>query len=194
MPILNADGKIDKKAEILAPIDNPDSNVSGQQRRLAALEPWIAKLDLEPLPKIATPNNAWSKLHAGASERQRRKGEEKMLKGRRKAAEKYNEDLPKATEDYEKDMRKLDKEEAKVRRKEEGSKLEKELAKVEKEREKVRREYEEETGKVEEDRIKDDKEHMGMRKILWLVIGNLDADSGVGENPDVDDEEGRSRV
>ena len=63
-----------------------------------------------------------------------------------------------------------------VERKEKGKKLDSELRKVEKERAKVRKEYEKEMRSVEKDKRKDDKEEEGIRKILWIVIRELNND------------------
>ena len=181
IPILEADGKIDKKSPLLEPIEDPleFDTVSAQQRRLRSLEGWIQHLDITPLPEQHVPDNVMSKMHAAASERQRERGEKKMVKDRRKAQEDYDKDSRKAQEDYEKDMRKLGKEEEKVRRKESPDKIDKKLKKIEKEKEKIAKEYEKEMRKVDKDRRKDDKEEKSMRKILWILIRNVDDTSGM---------------
>lgn len=170
MPILTDSGKIDKKASLLNPIESADLSITGQQRRLDALEPWIAELDLEPLPELATPDNPLSKWSAGASEKQRTKGEEKMMKRRREAHEKHEKETAKADKEFGKEIRKLDKEEEKVRRKEEGKKLEEELRKIEKERAKAQKEFDKKTTEAEKDKRKESKEEEHMRKILWLMV------------------------
>ncbi|EXM16093.1 hypothetical protein RAB80_011469 [Fusarium oxysporum f. sp. vasinfectum] len=142
------------------------------QRRLQALEPWIAPLELTPLPELHVPDNFVSKMHASTSERQRKKEEKKMTKDRAKAHEDWTEDSRKARKDYEKEMRKIEGEFAKTQRKhaDEPRKLEKELKKLDKEREKCQKEYEKEMRNVDKDRRKDDKEEEGVRKVLWLLI------------------------
>jgi hypothetical protein len=180
IPILDAAGKIDKKSRLLDDIDvQTVRTVSGQERRLMALSQWIAPLEVTPLPEIEQQKNPLSRLNQAASERQRRKGEEKLIEDREKAHKKMSEDGSKAEREYQKEMRKLDKEEEKVRRKEDGHKLEKELEKIEKERRKAEREYEKESDKL----MKEDKEEKALRKILWLVIRNLEDDSGAGPDP-----------
>ena len=180
IPILDAAGKIDKKSKLLDDIDVQNTrNVSGQERRLMALSHWTAPLEVTPLPEIEQQKNPLSRLNQAASERQRRKGEEKLIEDREKAHKKMTKDGSKAEREYEKEMRKLEKEEEKVRRKEDGRKLDKELEKIEKERRKAEREYEKETGKL----MKEDKEEKALRKILWLVIRNLEDDSGAGPDP-----------
>lgn len=69
--------------------------------------------------------------------------------------------------------------------------MRKELEKVEKERSKAEKDYEKEMQKVQKDTVKDDKEHKGMRKVLWLITRDLDAESGVEreENSDIGAEE-----
>lgn len=190
MPILDAaSGKIDKKAPLLGPLEDISQlgSLGVQQRRLQALEPWIEPLSVSLLPQIETPSYILGKMSAGASERQRRKGEENLLRSRRKALEGYEESSRKAQEDYDKDMSKLDRKEAKAHAKksDDPNKLDKRLQKVERKREKATREYEEEIEKLEKDRLKDDKEEKGVRKILWLVIRNVADPSGPGPNPDV---------
>ncbi|KAF5531585.1 cytochrome P450 oxidoreductase [Fusarium mexicanum] len=174
MPILNDEGKIEKNSMILGPLEDmsAQSSVTVQQRRLQALEPWIAPLDLTPLPELHVPDNFVSKMHASTSERQRKKEEKKMTKDRAKAHDDWTEDSRKAREDYEKEMRKIGEELAKAQRKhvDEPRKLEKELKKLDREREKCEKEYEKEMRKVDKDRRKDDKEEEGVRKVLWLLI------------------------
>ncbi|KAI1047243.1 hypothetical protein LB505_013301 [Fusarium chuoi] len=174
MPILNSEGKVDKNSMILGPLEDVSSQapVTVQQRRLQALEPWIAPLDLIPLPDLHVPDNFVSKMHASTSERQRKKEEKKITKDRAKAHEDWNKDSRKAREDFEKEMRKREEDFAKVQRKhgDEPRKLERELKKLDKEREKCEKEYEKEMKKVDKDRRKDDKEEEGVRKVLWLLI------------------------
>ncbi|KAG9499527.1 hypothetical protein J7337_007983 [Fusarium musae] len=174
MPILNQEGKIEKNSMILGPLEDvsAQSPITVQQRRLQALEPWIAPLDLTPLPELHVPDNFVSKMHASTSERQRKKEEKKMTKDRAQAHEDWTEDSRKAREDYEKDMRKIEEDLAKVHRKhaDEPRKLERELKKLDREREKCEREYEKEMKKVDKDRRKDDKEEESVRKVIWLLI------------------------
>ncbi|KAG6364279.1 hypothetical protein INS49_005878 [Diaporthe citri] len=172
MPILNASGKAEKNLSLLAPIVETEGceaePVSVQQRRIEVMVPWIQPLDVSPLPEVNAPDNIWSKLHAKASERQRGKEEKKLLKDRNKAHEDYDKDSKKAQYELDKKTRELFKE-----RKKKGKKLDSELRKVEKERHKVRKEYEKEMRSVEKDKRKDDKEEEGIRKILWVIIRNL---------------------
>ncbi|KAI7759890.1 hypothetical protein LZL87_010312 [Fusarium oxysporum] len=174
MPVLNDEGKVKKNSMILGPLEDlsAQSSVTVQQRRLQALEPWIAPLELTPLPELHVPDNFVSKMHASTSERQRKKEEKKMTKDRAKAHEDWTEDSRKARKDYEKEMRKIEEEFAKVQRKhaDEPRKLERELKKLDREREKCEKEYEKEMRKVYKDRRKDDKEEEGVRKVLWLLI------------------------
>lgn len=191
MPILDpATGKIDKSAPVLAPLEVPSQDglqsISSHQRTLDALGTWIAPLDVAPLPEIKKSDNILGKLHTAASERQRKKEEKKVLKDRGKTRKHYERDSREATEEFEKEMRKLEKEETKVRSKESAEKLQKQLARIERKREKLARELEKETAKVEEDKMKDDKEEKGVRKILWLLIRNIDDPSGPGPNPDLE--------
>lgn len=177
MPILNASGRVEKNLSILGPIAEIENHepepITVHQRRFAVMEPWIQHMEVSPLPEVNAPDNIWSKLHAKASERQRGKEEEKLLKDRRKAVKEYDKDSKEAQHELEKKTRELLKEEQKILRKEKGNKLESELRKVEKERGKVQREYEKEMRSIEKDKRKDDKEEEGIRKILWVVIRTL---------------------
>ncbi|KAJ9421176.1 cytochrome P450 [Fusarium oxysporum] len=174
IPILDGNGKIEKNSMVLGPCEDvsAQSSITVQQRRLQAFEPWIAPLELTPLPELYVPDNFVSKMHASTSERQRKKEEKKMTKDRAKAHEDWTEDSRKARKDYEKEMRKIEEEFAKTQRKhaDEPRKLEKELKKLDKEREKCQKEYEKEMRKANKDRRKDDKEEEGVRKVLWLLI------------------------
>ncbi|KAF4960769.1 hypothetical protein FGADI_712 [Fusarium gaditjirri] len=174
IPILDGNGKIEKNSIVLGPCDDfsAQSSLTVQQRRLQALEPWIAPLDLTPLPELHVPDNFVSKMHASTSERQRKKEEKKMTKDRAKAHEDWTEDSRKARKDYDKEMSKIEEELVKVQRKhaDEPRKLERELKKLDREREKCEKEYEKEMRKVDKDRRKDDKEEESVRKVLWLLI------------------------
>lgn len=187
MPILDAEsGKVDKRAPLLGPLEDlaEVGELGVQERRLRALEQWIEPLDVSLLPQVEVPSGALEKVSAAASERQRRKEEEGLMKKRHKAFEGYEEGSQKARDDYDKDMRKLERKEAKALAKnsDDQRKLDKRLEKVEKKRGKVARGFEEEMGKVEKDRTKDDKEEKGVRKILWLVIRSVDGSSGPSFN------------
>ncbi|EWY87788.1 hypothetical protein FOYG_09181 [Fusarium oxysporum NRRL 32931] len=170
IPILDGNGKIEKNSMVLGPCEDvsAQSSITVQQRRLQAFEPWIAPLELTPLPELHVSDNFVSKMHASTSERQRKKEENKMTKDRAKAHEDWTEDSRKARKDYEKEMRKIEVEFAKTQRKhaDEPRKLEKELKKLDKEREKCQKEYEKEMRKVNKDRRKDDKEEEGVMS-LW---------------------------
>lgn len=61
MPILTEAGKIDKNASLLRPPEAKDLSMPGQERRLDAFRPWVADLDLQPIPQIFTPNNPLSR-------------------------------------------------------------------------------------------------------------------------------------
>jgi hypothetical protein len=178
IPILDDSGKLDKNSKLLGNLEVEELHtLSGQERRLRALDQWIAPLEVTPLPAIERQSNPMSRLNQGASERQRHMGEKKLIEDRAKGQEKARKEGNKAEREYAKEMRKLDKEEQKVRRKEDCHKLEKELAKIEKDRRKAEKYYAKDSGKVLED-----KEEKAMRKILWLVIRDLKDDSGVGPN------------
>ena len=182
MPILDARGKIDKNSKLLENVDVDNLYTSsGQQRRLTALSQWIEPLELDALPEIEETRNPLSSLSTAASERQREKGEKKLLKQR----EKVHEDESKAKRHYQKDLRKQDRKEENLKTpgKKTGEELEESLHKIETERRKIEKEYEKETGK----KVKDDKEEKALRKILWLVIRNKEDDSGEGIDPYVDE-------
>ncbi|KAH7156370.1 hypothetical protein EDB81DRAFT_388449 [Dactylonectria macrodidyma] len=177
MPIFNNDGKIDKKALVLGPLEEAVQQVSlsSQQRRLQALELWIAPLELTPFPDLHVPDNVISKMHAATSESQRKK-EKKMVKDRAKAHKDWVKDSRETQQDYEKEMKKIEKETLKAQRKhaKDERELDKELKKLEKERQKCEKEYRKDMGKVEKDRRKDDEEEKGVRKVLWMLIRPLD--------------------
>lgn len=173
--VLNSDGKVDKNSPILPSLENREDfhSVSGQQRRIQFLEPWIAHLQVDPLPEIEERSNLLSQLNVKASEAQRGKEEKKLVKERGRAHDKHVKESEKEMKEFEEEMQKLDKEEQKVRRKESGEKLEKELRKVEKEKNKVLAEHEKEIQKIDKDFVKDDKEQESFRKILFLVITEI---------------------
>jgi hypothetical protein len=190
--VLDAEGKIDKRSKLLQPLTSEDidpvTSMSAQTRRLQALQPWIAELQITAVPQVAMPTNALSRVHARASEKERAKGERKMLEDRSKSERDYEEDSGKARAKYDKDTRENDddlrKKLSKLDRKiveaqatgktKDNGKLEedrdKALRKHEEEQAKIECEYAKESGKVEKNRLKDDKEEKSIRKLNWLVI------------------------
>lgn len=180
MPFLDDDGKLDKETALLNPVQSWEltPTITGQERRLRAFEPWIAQLDLEPLPNIDVPKNPLSKWEASASERQRKKGEKRMMKSRQKAYKKG----PEGVEDkYQKRMAKLDEQAEEAG----NTASTKQARKIEKRRAKAERKHDKRLAKADQAHTKN-KEEKGTRKILWLIIRNLDADSGEGPDPYTD--------
>jgi hypothetical protein len=205
--VLNERGKLNKKATLLLPMEDAgpgdQMDVSGQQRRLEAMRPWIADLEFEALPEIQSPKNPLSRWSIKASEKQRSKGEQKLLENRLKSQEDHAEELRKAQEDFNKDMaeiekdlakdlRDIDKKLVKARAEQKGKDLDtlerqraKVMAKYEKEKAKIEKEYHKDMKEVEDDRLSRDEEEKNMRKLTWLIIREKDAPSGDGPNPDV---------
>lgn len=176
--LLNAEGKIDKKSAILPYLENSagSHSITGQQRRLEFLEPWIAHLEVDPLPEIEERSNLLSQWSVKASEAERRRQEKKLVKERDKAHSKYAEENEKVEKELAKELKKLDKEEEKVRSKESPEKAEKELRKIEKERNKKLAEHEKELAKINKDLLKDDKEQESIRKVLFLIVTEKSVD------------------
>lgn len=162
IPILTENGKIDKKASILTPFeaDSDLVSLSAQQRRLIALEPWIAPLEVESLPEIQQPTNPVSRMHTFVSERQRSKEEKKLLEKRSKMQEEWMKSTRKAEARYEKDLLKL---ERKMSTEEDPVKAERRLSKMAKE-------YEGKIIKTQKNRKKGDKEEDMLRKLLFLIV------------------------
>jgi hypothetical protein len=173
IPILNADGKVDKNAALLAPLSGLHQDLSGQQRRLVALAPWTSPLELVEEEHVELPKNMMDSMHTYASERQRASEEKRILKKRVKAHEQQHKETGKIKAKYDEEMGKLRDEEDKLRRKE-GWRMERQLEKVEKERGRVQREYDEEMEKVMGGVRKKDKEEAAVRKVLWLLIQRQD--------------------
>lgn len=177
MPHLNAEGKIDKETALLDPVESWEltPSVTGQERRLRAFEPWIAELQLQDLPALETSKNPLSKWSAAASEKERKKGEKRMLKSRRKA---YKKGAGGVDEKYERRMKKLEIQAVAA----EKTGDPKAMAKVEMRQFKAERKREKRMAKSGKAHGKN-KEEKGAHKILWLIIRNLDADSGEGPDP-----------
>ncbi|KAK9415687.1 hypothetical protein SUNI508_10165 [Seiridium unicorne] len=175
---LDALAKLAGDIDPVTGVSNGPTQISAQERRMQVMEAWIQHLEISPLPQSDTPDNVWSKLHTTASERQRNKEEKKLLKGRKKAHKDFHKDSAEAERNLNKKMTELREEEQKVLRKEKGKKLGSELRKVEKERHKLEKEYGKEISKIEKDFQKDDKEQESIRKILWLLIQDLNDGNG----------------
>lgn len=200
--VLDAQGKLSKNARLLVPLGHGEENldVSGQQRRLDAMRPWIADLEMAALPEIEVPTSMLGRLDMKISERSRVRGEERLLKKRREAIEDHHKDSSKAQKGIEKDSakleRKLDKKLRKIEEKAASGAKQKDLVKLDEKREKiltkydrkeakVNRRHEEDMAEVEEDMLSDDEEEKALRKLYWLIIRPIDAPSGEGENPDL---------
>ncbi|KIY02043.1 uncharacterized protein Z520_02181 [Fonsecaea multimorphosa CBS 102226] len=204
--VLDNDGKLNKKAALLLPLEGFDAgdaqgDVSGQQRRLDAMKPWIAELDITPLPEIDVPTNAMSRLNVKINERDRRNGEKKLVEKRQKVQREYEKEAGKAQREFDKEMNKINKDLDKHLREVDDKLAEatrkgksRDISKLEREREKILEKYDRERSKqehdlqkemrgVEKERLKDDKEEKNMRKLNWLVIREVNAWSGDGPNP-----------
>ncbi|KAL3952104.1 hypothetical protein ACCO45_013821 [Purpureocillium lilacinum] len=120
---------------------------SVQQRRLRALQPWLSPLDIDdhpapsstPSPTTTTSSsssssNPLSKMHAAASDRQRRKEEAKLLSSRRKAHDKWTSEQAKLAREHARETQKLDREEGRAR----GRDSEADLRRVQRRRRKWR--------------------------------------------------------
>ncbi|KPI37807.1 uncharacterized protein AB675_222 [Cyphellophora attinorum] len=202
IPVLDEEGKVVKKATLLEPLGESGDDVGDgaarldvQQRRLKTLEEYIAPLQTEGLPQIEDRSNPLSQWSVKSSERQRQRGEKRMLKGRDKADAKLEKKTAKAERKREK---RLDKVESKLptvdasdsTTLESLSSLEERVrahgdAKAERKLEKAERKYRRRIDKASEKSLHNKREEKSLRKILWIIIRDVDADSGDGENPDV---------
>lgn len=170
MPVLNAEGKVDKKSSILLPLrDEADIQlIDAQERRIRALAPWISPLDVDALPAVDSQTNMLGKMHAAVSERQRKKEQGKMMKDRRKMSKGYAK-MDKEEAKYGERMEDYVAREKMIREKD-GRRMGKELRELDKKRERAAKEHDKELDKIEKHRRKDDKEEGSMRKILFLII------------------------
>jgi hypothetical protein len=202
IPVLNSEGKIVKKATLLEPLGEAgDGDGDGvtrfdvQRRRLKTLEDYIAPLETEGLPEIEDRSNPLSQWSVKSSEWQRQRGEKRMLKGRDKADAKLDKKTAKAERRREKRLDKIDSRLGAVDTSnsialKSTSSLEKRVrahgdAKAERKLEKAERKYQRKLDKANEKSKHNKREEKSLRKILWIIIRDLDADSGGGENPDV---------
>lgn len=177
IPILDAEGKI---ARLLEPLVHAEE-MSAAQRWLKALGPWVEELEVQALPGVDTEAvGLWGKVHTFASERERKQSEEKILKDRGKALEKAQKQLGKAEEKRAKDLAKLERKEGKVAARGERRKTDDKLRKIEQKREKAEMKHQDKVGEVEEEKWEKDKEMKAMRKVLWLVIRDVEGGSGFG--------------
>lgn len=203
--VLDASNKLNKKARLLMPLEPIDmtstASISGQERRLESMRPWIAELDVTPLPDIDQPTNALSRLTVKANERNRAKGEKKLIEKRGKAAEEFNKESRKARRELDKEMDKIERERDKDLRDvdkklDEADRKGRNADRWERERERILNRFEREKTKVEEryqreidkadvGSLSDDEEEKNMRKLYWLVIRDINAPSGWGPNPDM---------
>lgn len=173
IPILNDQGKIDDRSSILAPFDDELQSLSVQHRRIVALEPWLSPLDLESLPTVERPETAFGRMHAAVSERQRTREEKKLADQRRKMHSDWTKDSQEAQDDYEKELRELARDEDKVRSKG-GRRMDRDIERIESKRQKAKREYEKEMQKADKSRRKDDKEENIIRKVLFVVVQEVE--------------------
>jgi uncharacterized membrane-anchored protein YhcB (DUF1043 family) len=207
MPILDADGKFNKNVALLKPLDRSDMDISKHSRRLDAMHPWIAALEVQEGPRVSTPETKFGQFQAKLDEKEKAKKEKKTRTRRQELQQEFDKDGREIQSRFDKDMRKLEEELVKdlkeiqkdmdrARRKqnperqnEELEKLEKKKAKAveasEKEKAKICRAYEKDLSKLEIDKIKGDKEEKSMRETLWLIVREIDGDSAGGTLQDV---------
>ncbi|KAJ8123820.1 hypothetical protein ONZ43_g315 [Nemania bipapillata] len=116
IPILDTAGKIRNDVKLLQPLLDAQEiqTVGATQRWLQALALWIEPLDLESLPPVNMDTNLWARIHASASERERKDTEKKILKDRTKALEKHQKAVEEAEEKRAKQLARLDKREQRV--------------------------------------------------------------------------------
>lgn len=177
IPVLNATGHIDRGTPLLASIEDvtQEHTLSGQQRRLDSLKPWLADLEFTPLPPTDAKNSTLSKLSNWATDREKAKSDRRRMKTSRRVGRQQIRDNRRVHEEYRAEMWKLDQHEEQVRRSETGERLERELAEINRDRQEIEREYQEELGySGGSSRFRRDQEEQALRKILWLVIRNLD--------------------
>ncbi|KAI0438353.1 hypothetical protein F4803DRAFT_535460 [Xylaria telfairii] len=186
-PILDTQGRIRDNVQLLQPLlDVPKIQTMGvAERWLQALEPWVEPLDLETLPPINTDTNLWGRLHTMASERERKNSEKKILKDRSKAYDKHQKGVDQAEERRAKELTKLARKEQKARDNSRSHKVDDKLHKIDQERGKVERKHSDRMEKVMEDSRAKDEETKAMTKVLWLMIQNVQEDSGSREIMDI---------
>lgn len=203
MPILDSNGKFNKNIALLKPLDGSDMDISIDSRRLEAMGPWIAPLEVQEgrPPVSASASQAKTKFgqfQAKLDAKEKAKKEKKAVTRRhelqqdydkdwREIQSKLDKDTNKQKEELAKDLKELQKEMDNARRKdkkperqnEEMEKLERKMAKVVEESEskiaKITREYQKDLGKLEIDKLRGDKEEKRMRELLWLVVRESNA-------------------
>ncbi|KAI0150815.1 hypothetical protein GGR57DRAFT_514074 [Xylariaceae sp. FL1272] len=175
IPILDGTGKIRSDTQLLDPIEHEQSTAtSAGQRWLRGLEPWIAYLEVDRLPEINNIDTSLlGKWRAKASERERQRSETRIAKRDSKDHDKQQKHDEKSQKRREKDLTKLDRREQQARSGKSGDKLDKRLRKIEEGRREAEEEYRERQSETVAKGPKRD-EKMS-RKILWLVIRNMDA-------------------
>ncbi|KAI0860834.1 hypothetical protein F4860DRAFT_477868 [Xylaria cubensis] len=183
LPILDAKGKIRDDAQLLQPLlDLQQIQKMGvAQRWLQALESWIQPLDLEALPPINMDDTGlWGRLHTTASERERKNSEKKRLKDRTKAFDKHQKEVDEAEEKRAKELSKLEKREQRILDRGHGHRVDDRLRRIDQRREKVEVKHQDRMEKVAEDSRTKDKEAKAIKKVLWLMIRNIDEKGGSG--------------
>ncbi|KAG9524611.1 hypothetical protein KCV07_g1766, partial [Aureobasidium melanogenum] len=96
---------IDGSKPLLGDLDEQGMQMSVRDRRLQALEPYIAALEFD-IPEPARQENAIDRLSASQLKRQMAKSEEKAMEARRKETEKKNKRAGKEDKKAEKDRKK----------------------------------------------------------------------------------------
>ncbi|KAI0117804.1 hypothetical protein GGR51DRAFT_268324 [Nemania sp. FL0031] len=182
LPILDASGKIREDVKLLQPLlDEREIATMGRAERwLRALELWVEPLDVEALPPVNTDTNLWGRIHTSASERERKGAEKKILKDRNKAFEKHQKSVDQAEERRTRQLARLERMELKVR---DGHshRVDSKLRRIDERREKTEMRHQDKIEKIAEDSMAKDKEARAMTKVLWLIIRNLNEDSGLGQ-------------
>jgi hypothetical protein len=179
MPILDAEKKVIEGSTILAPHEDVHElhTLSGQERRLKALEPWVSPLEIQQLPEMQKQTNPVNKLSVSLSEWQRGHGEKKLITGRKKAMDKHTADQQKASKRLEKDLGSVLKEENRIRQKK-GQVSEADEVKNGQKRQKAVDKYEQTLKELSIKKDKNDKEERGIKKIYFLLLSNVEDDAG----------------
>ncbi|RDW66545.1 hypothetical protein BP6252_10180 [Coleophoma cylindrospora] len=169
IPILDSKGQVSRQSSLLQPIGTESSDEKSSldtiQRQLKLLEPWVAEVEIEPLPwtsksKLTRFNEALKKRdgHGRPDEHQRR--------------------LAKVSADYHRQLVELDREEQNAKSRNASEKLSRILADITENKTRIQAKYEGDVKRINDEFGIQDFDG-GLRKHLWLTIRDVGANSGI---------------
>ncbi|RMZ91108.1 hypothetical protein DV736_g1650, partial [Chaetothyriales sp. CBS 134916] len=178
MPVLDANGRLRTDVPLLGDLPAHEvETVSGLERRLKALAPWIEKVREVPLEAKA---NMWRNATTKMSERERRQQEKVLLNQRRVWHHRYSTELDSRQRNLNNKLDEVDRKQADIiswQDLDAGMK-EAQMHNLEAQRQRHQEDFQLQKQRLDKWKVDADVEEREMRSTTWLVISVMDKGLG----------------